>query len=278
MTDTLHEDATSPRPTRSRPRDAWWTRPALLGLLGTLGFLALLEVVPRVGLVDERFFPPFSQMASALVELFGRSDFWTALLDTLTGWFIGLAIAASAAVVVGIVIGSSSLLRQVTASTIEFLRPIPSVALIPLAVLLYGNGIEATLILVIYAAFWQMLVQVLSGAQDLDPVARDTAASYRFGRMRTIRSVLWPTALPYVMTGFRLAAAVALVLEVTGELIIGSPGLGKLLASAQTAGAVDTVFAIVLVTGFLGILVNVLARFVERRSLRWHPSVRGEAV
>jgi ABC-type nitrate/sulfonate/bicarbonate transport system permease component len=248
----------------------------LLGLAGSAGFLGLLELLPRVGVVDRRFFPPLSEMMVALGEELGKDRFWEALGATLRGWGIGLGIAAGSALIIGTVIGSTPILREATSSTIEFLRPIPSVALIPLAVLLYGTEMKATLLLVVYASFWQMLVQVLSGIEDVDPVARDTALSYRFSRSRRIRSVLWPTALPYVMTGFRLAAAVALVLEVSGELIIGSPGLGKVLASAQTSGAVDTLYAIVIVTGVLGVLVNVVARQVERRALRWHPSIRSE--
>lgn len=251
--------------------------PALLGVLGSAGLIAVLEATPRLGLVDRRFLPPFSEMARALGDQVQQDAFWSALGATLRGWGIGLAVAAGAAIVVGTVIGSSHLLRALTSSTIEFLRPIPSVTLIPLAVLLYGSQMRATLMLVIYAAFWQMLVQVLHGVQDVDPVARDTARSYRFGPLRRIRSVLWPTALPYVLTGFRLAAAVALILEVSGELIIGTPGLGKLIATAQTSGAVASLYAIVLVTGVLGVLVNLLARLVERRALRWHPSVRREA-
>ena len=250
---------------------------AALGLVGVAGFLALLEVAPRAGLVDRRFFPPFSEMVAALARIVGEGAFWRALGDTLLGWAIGLGVAASAAVVLGFLVGSQPAVRAATASTVEFLRPIPSVALIPLAVLLYGTDMRATLILVVYASFWQMFVQVLYGVRDVDPVARDTARSFRFGPVRRVRSVLWPTALPYVMTGFRLAAAVALVLEVTGELIIGSPGLGKQIAAAQTAGAVDTLYAIVIVTGFLGVAVNLGARAVERRALRWHPSQRREA-
>jgi ABC-type nitrate/sulfonate/bicarbonate transport system permease component len=181
-----------------------------------------------------------------------------------------------AGIVVGIVVGSVPFLREATASTIEFLRPIPSVALIPLAVLLYGTGMQATLLLVVYASFWQVLVQVLYGVQDVDPVARDTARTYRFRALTQARTVIWPTALPYIVTGFRLAASVALILTVTGELIIGTPGLGKLLAVAQSSGAVASMYALVIVTGLLGIAVNLFARLVERRILRWHPSVRRE--
>jgi ABC-type nitrate/sulfonate/bicarbonate transport system permease component len=121
-----------------------------------------------------------------------------------------------------------------------------------------------------------VLVQVLYGVQDVDPVARDTARTYRFRTLTQARTVIWPTALPYVVTGFRLASAVALILTVTGELIIGTPGLGKLLAVAQQSGAVASMYALVIVTGLLGIAVNIFARLVERRVLRWHPSIRRE--
>jgi ABC-type nitrate/sulfonate/bicarbonate transport system permease component len=80
------------------------------------------------------------------------------------------------------------------------------------------------------------------------------------------------------MTGVRLAAAVALILTITAELIIGSPGLGKEIANAEAGGAVATMYAYVIVTGVIGVAVNVLARLLERRVLAWHPSLRGEAV
>ena len=88
--------------------------------------------------------------------------------------------------------------------------------------------------------------------------------------------MLWPTALPYVFTGVRLAASVALVLAITAELVIGAPGLGNQIAVAQTSGAVPTMYALIAVTGLLGVAINLAARSLERRSLAWHQSVRGE--
>ncbi|WP_225991338.1 ABC transporter permease [Actinomadura montaniterrae] len=258
---------------RHRTAPGW-----LLGLAGLAGLMALAEAVPRAGLVKERFLPPFSDMVSALADEAGTGAFWRALLETLRGWAIGLAVATAAGVVLGVVIGGLPPVRAAMASTIEFLRPIPSVALIPLAVLLYGTTMRATLLLVVYASFWQVLVQVLYGVRDVDPVARETARSYRFRTLTQVRTVLWPTALPYVMTGFRLAAAVALILEITGELVIGSPGLGKQIAVAQSSGAVASMYALVIVVGLIGVVVNVIVRAVERRVLRWHPSVRREVV
>lgn len=250
---------------------------AALGLAGLAGFLALVEVVPRTGLVSPDYLPPTSRIAGALAGELADAAFWTALGDTLTGWSVGLLIATVLGVAAGTVISGVPHLRRATASTVEFLRPIPSVALIPLAVLLYGTDLRSTLLLVVYAAFWQILVQVLYGAQDVDPVADETARSYGLSARARIRHVVWPTALPYVMTGVRLAASVALILAVTAELVIGSPGLGARIAVAQTSQAVPEMYALVVVTGLLGLVVNVGARAVERRALAWHQSVRGEA-
>ena len=186
------------------------------GLIGLLAFGGLLELLPRAGLVPAGYLPPSSVIARALAAEFRRPAFWTALGDTLRTWLLGLALAAVAGLVCGIVIGSVPALRTATASTIEFLRPIPSVALIPLAVLLYGTGI-------------------------------------------------------------RLATSVALVLTITGELVIGTPGLGQEIAVARASNAVPPMYALVIVTGLLGVAANLVTRTAERRILVWHPAVRSEA-
>jgi ABC-type nitrate/sulfonate/bicarbonate transport system permease component len=248
----------------------------VLGVAGILTFLAIWELVSRAEVVNSRYLPPPTEVFGALVDAFGTSRLWSAVAYTMRGWAVGLAIAATGGVVLGVAIGMSRFLRRATRSTIEFLRPIPSVALVPAAVLLYGTSMRATLLLVVYATFWQVLIQTLYGTVDVDPVADDTARSFGLGRLARVRHVVWPTALPYVMTGLRLGAAVALILEITGELVIGGGGLGEQIALAKTGGAVPQVYALVIVTGLIGIAINLLARAVERTALSWHVSIRGE--
>ena len=248
----------------------------ILGLAGMGTLLALVEVLPRIGVVDPAYLPPTSRILAALADEAATGEFWRAVGDTLTAWALGLVIAVVAGVAAGVLIGSIPVLRAATASTVEFLRPIPSVALIPLAVLLYGTDLGSSLLLVVYAAFWQVLIQVLYGVADVDPVADETARSFRFGAWARVRYVLWPTALPFVFTGIRLAASVALVLAVTAELVIGSPGLGALIGVAQTSNAVPVMYALIVVTGLLGVAINLAARVFERRTLAWHQSVRSE--
>jgi ABC-type nitrate/sulfonate/bicarbonate transport system permease component len=248
----------------------------LLGVAGLAGFGVLLEIAPRVGLVPARYAPPTSDILATLAAQARRGEFWSAVGDTLVTWLLGLVIAIALGVAIGVLIGSVPVLRALTASTIEFLRPIPSVALIPLVVVLYGSTVEATVILVVYAAFWQVLIQTLAGVADIDPVAADTARSYHLNRWARIRWLVWPTALPYVVTGVRLAATVALILTITGELVIGSPGLGQEIANARSSGAVPVMYALIVVTGLFGVAANVLTRAAERKALAWHPSVRTE--
>jgi ABC-type nitrate/sulfonate/bicarbonate transport system permease component len=264
-----------------RRKVPWNQRPIAgpaLGAAGIIVFLALWELSSRIGLVNPRFFPPASDVLVQLFVEFGSADFWTAVAQTMTSWAIGLAISAAAAIVIGFVIGGSTFLRRATHTTIEFLRPIPSVALIPLAVLLFGVSIESSLMLVIYASFWQILIQVLYGTADVDSVAMDTAKSYGLGWWARVRHVVWPTTLPYLITGLRLAAAVALVLAITAELVIGTEGLGKQIALNQSGGSIVPMYALVVATGLIGVIINIVMRLVERRALRWHSSVRGDTI
>jgi ABC-type nitrate/sulfonate/bicarbonate transport system permease component len=151
------------------------------------------------------------------------------------------------------------------------------VALLPLAVVLFSAPIRSILLLVVYASFWQVLIQVLHGVTDVDPVARETALSYRLSPWEQAIKLVWPTTLPYAMTGIRLAASVALVLTITGELLIGgTKGIGEEIAVAQSSIAVPSMYALIVVSGLVGLAANLLTRRAERFVLAWHPSVRRE--
>lgn len=246
----------------------------LLPWFSVLGVLVLFDVLPRIGVLPSSNFPPISETLATLLDQLSEGSFWTAIGDTLKGWALGLLIAAALAIPLGIVIGSSSLLYRSVRGLIEFLRPIPSVALIPLAVLIYGSGLRSAVFLAAFASFWQLIVQVLYGVQDVDPVATDTARSFGFSRTQRLFRVTLPGALPYIATGVRIASAVSLILVVTAELVIGAPGLGKSINLARTGGNVELMYALILTTGVLGVLLNLLLLQVERRVLHWHPSQR----
>jgi ABC-type nitrate/sulfonate/bicarbonate transport system permease component len=248
-----------------------------LGWLSVVAVLLLFEVLPRIGGLPRDHFPPISETLSKLGEQLTEGSFWEAVGDTLQGWALGLGIAAALAIPLGIVIGSSRLLYRAMRGLIEFLRPIPSVALIPLAILVYGTGLQSKVFLAAFASFWQVLVATLYGVQDVDPVATDTARSFGFSRRQRLLRVTLPSAVPYIATGLRIASAVSLILTVTAELVIGSAGLGRSINIARSGGNEELMYALIIATGVLGLLLNVVFLRVERRVLHWHPSQRAEA-
>lgn len=260
------------------PRRSRTLRKIALGVAGIVGFLLTWQLLPTLGIVDPRYFPSATTTLAALGQELRDLEFWRNVGRTMSAWGMGLVIATVLATVLGTIIGLVPFLRRATHTTVEFLRPIPSVALIPLAILMFGLRIEAALVIIVYASFWQVFIQVLYGVADVDTVARDTARSFGLSRGSRVVNLVFPTALPYLMTGLRLAAAVALILAITAEMFIGNPGLGREIVFAQSAGDWPKVYALVIVTGLLGLLINLVFRAIERRSLAWHQSVRGEEV
>jgi ABC-type nitrate/sulfonate/bicarbonate transport system permease component len=250
---------------------AQWAPPVVAVLL----LLALWEAVVRAGLIPESSIPPATSAIGELASQVTQAAMWKAVGNTLEGWVIGLGLAVLLGVPAGILIGSSRWAYRALRVPIEFLRPIPSVALIPLAVLVYGTGLQSKVFLATFASFWPLLIQTIYGVQDVDPVATDTARAFQLGRFERLWRITVPSAVPYIATGIRIASAVALILCVTAELVIGSAGLGREINSASSGGNVDLMYAMIIATGLLGWLLNIAATMVERRVLHWHPSQRG---
>ena len=144
-----------------RPRVPDWALP----WAAVAAVLLLFEVLPRIGVLPRDHFPPASETVGELGSQLTTGSYWTSVLDTLQGWALGLVIAAALAIPLGILIGSAPLLYRATRALIEFLRPIPSVALIPLAILIYGTGLTSKVFLAAFASFWQVLMATLYGSR-----------------------------------------------------------------------------------------------------------------
>lgn len=262
---------------RRRVRVSWSSSgPIVLGAAGILASLVLWQLYSLLGPVDPEHLPPPTIVLRQFFLNLTYVQFWVAIGHTLWAWFLGLAVSAVAGFIAGLAIGSSRFLREATHSTIEFLRPIPSVGLIPLAALLFGPRIGSELMIIVYACFWIVLIQVLYGIADIDKVADDTVRTMRMGPKDRVKYLVFPTLLPYLVTGIRLTATVALILAISVELIVGTPGLGHEVAKAQINGSAPALIALILTSGVFGISINAVMRFLERRVLFWHSSIRSE--
>lgn len=242
-----------------------------------LGLAIALEVLSRVGLLSETIVPPVSDIITSGVRLLGEGGFWSDLWATVSGWLLGLLLSVVIGIPVGLLLGSQSLVHDAFRTLLEFIRPIPPIAILPLAVLVVGTGLEMKVLLVCFAAVWPILFQAMYGVLDVDPLARDVARGYGLTAWQQFRRVVLPSTLAYVATGFRLSIAVALSVTVAIEVIGTGPGIGAAINRAQYAHAPGRMYALIAITGVVGWLGNMLSRAVEKRVLRWHPSERAEA-
>lgn len=247
---------------------------ALPPLLVVLLCLAVVELVGRTGLVSADVLPPPSVTILTLAVLLVSPTTWVVIIQTLTAAFGGFLIAAVIAVPVGLLLGRVRWIRESTRVVVEFLRPIPPMALLPLAVLLWGTGIGVKLPLVIFGAFFPVMIQAIAGASDVDPVAREAGRVYGFSRLQQIRWVLVPSATPNIATGLRLGVIVALTVTIATELVVGTEGLGYAINQARFAGLPADMYAFILLTGVLGYMISTGMRLAETRVLSWHVSTR----
>lgn len=248
-----------------------------LGLAGVAVVLVVFEAASRLELLPPLWFPPVTVVFAALIGLLPTGAFWVEVGQTLQGWALGMAIATGLGVPVGMLIGSIEPVYRALRAIIEFLRPIPSVALIPAAVLLFGIGTGMKVFLAAFAALWPILFQALYGVKDVDPELKETARAYGLGPVARFVEIILPSTAAYIATGLRISSAIALILVVTAELVVGAPGLGQSIMAAQTAAQIPAMYALIAVTGIIGWLLNGAFQRLEVWVLRWHPSQREEA-
>jgi ABC-type nitrate/sulfonate/bicarbonate transport system permease component len=246
----------------------------LIFVLSIGAALAFWELLSRTGTISQKDLPAMSTTFQELWSLMHGSDFWIALLQTVRGWALGLGVAMVLAIPIGILLGSSNFAARAFRVPIEFLRPIPSAALIPLLFLTLGTTLQSEIFLAAFGAFWPLLVQTMYGVRDVDPLAMDTARSFGVGRLERLYRIKLPSAVPYIATGVRIASGVALILAFTAELFMGNPGLGQKVNFAQAFGLEKQLYAYAVATGFLGVAIHLFSTGVERRALSWHPSQR----
>jgi NitT/TauT family transport system permease protein len=240
----------------------------IAGWLFVLFVTLLVESAVRAFDYETSIATPSSSLR-ALVDELSSGALSGEIGDTLAAYFEGLALAIVIGVAAGVLIGSSRTLLDATSVVIEFLRPIPAVALIPLAILFFGLGVPARRFVIAYAAAWPILINTLYGVRSVDRVLHDVARTSGVGRTGRLFRVTLPAALPSIATGIRVSAAIALLVCVTAEFVIGSGGVGTYMERQQIANRLPELYAAVVLVGLIGYLVNVGLRAVQRRALFW---------
>jgi NitT/TauT family transport system permease protein len=238
---------------------------ALKGFVLPLALILLWEIASRSGFIvaDSMSYPSAIARAAWLAALDG--SLIKATRETFGAALAGMALGAALGIVGGLAFGLSRLLAAMMRLSTESLRPIPSVALIPLALLIYGYGFRMEIAVVAFACFWPLLIITESAVLGIEPRLIEVSRALGFGLPARVFKIVLPAALPRVFVGLRLAAAVALVVAVTGEITANPIGLGYALIVAQESMKPDRVFVFLIWIGFLGWLVNAVLLRAQQR-------------
>ncbi len=242
---------------------------------GIFGVILIWQLSLIIGLVPEAFVPSPWAVLVSFIGLFGQAQFLASVQSTFTAWGISVLLVLVTAVPLGVLIGRVDFLRKSTITLIETLRPIPSVAILPLAILVLGLSTQMKISLGVYGAFWPLIITTIYGVAAIDAILINSGRLMGWGHVRVLRKVVLPAALPYVATGLRVATAVALIMVLTAELLGGTSGIGYQIALYQTAGRVADVFAGVLFIGGSGMIAYMLLIQAEKHLIPWG-SARGD--
>ncbi|MFB9832599.1 ABC transporter permease [Actinoallomurus acaciae] len=277
MTSVIRAATTRPAgsgPARTpRPR----LRRRLRGAAGVVVVLAVWALLTETGVLDTQNLPTIPAVLSALGD--SATDILASLGTTLEAMFIGLVVASVAGGALGLAVGLSAWADAATDVIVRMMRPMPSLALIPVAILLAGLGTTMTSGLVTFAAFWPVFINARYGARQVEPRLLDTGRALHFGRWELIWRVVVPSTAPAITTGVRIAVSMALVVTVSVELVAGTGGLGGYVLAAEQGGSIPQMYAGIIVGGAVGWLLNLAFTAVTRRALRWEAATArgGEA-
>src|SRR6478752_2817074 len=187
-----------------------------------------------------------------------------------SGSLIGWTVAAAIGIGLGLALGLSPLLRRWSLASFEVLRPLPAIAFLPLALLLFNFSLTTELVLMIYASVWPVFINTMGGVMGVTSRLYDVSRTLRLSRMQTLVKVIVPAAAPAIVTGCRLSMGLTLVMAIVAEMIANPHGLGYAVISELQAMQPQRMFAYVIFIGLLSIALNAGLLWVSRHILRSH--------
>ncbi|MEP6481099.1 MAG: ABC transporter permease [Rhodoglobus sp.] len=230
-----------------------------------LGLWALSSV-----LSPNRFFPGPWKVVTAFGQTWLGTSFVVDVLPSLGRLTLGLILSIVFGIVLGALVGSFRPLRSLLEPVLEFFRAVPPPVLIPVLMLLLGISDQMKVAVIVSGAIWPVLLNTIEGVRAIDPVMRETAASYRLGTRDRIFRLVLPAAAPQIMTGVRQALSVGLILMVISEMFASSSGLGYRISYFQRNYLIAEMWSGILLLGLIGIALSLLFQVSERIILRWY--------
>jgi sulfonate transport system permease protein len=236
-------------------------------------FLLLLwQWASSAGLLPPRFLPAPRAVLSAFVTLAASGELWTHVRVSTLRAFSGFAVGGGLGLVLGLLTGSLRWAETLLDTTLQMIRNIPPLALIPLVILWFGIDETAKLFLVALGVFFPVYINTFHGIQSVDRGLLEMGRSYGLSGWRLYREIILPGALPSILVGVRFSLGFMWVILIVAETISARSGIGYMTMNAREFMQTDVMVVGILLYALLGKLADLLARGLERYCLRWHPA------
>jgi sulfonate transport system permease protein len=244
----------------------------LAGFVVPLAAVAGWQVLKSVGLLDYEYLPSPRELLAAVVDLVRGGELVDDIAQTLGVAIVAAAISVAVGAALGLAIGLIPAVRRYSMASIDFLRTIPAVALVPVAVLTFGPVRTAEVTLATYAALWPVVLHTAGGVAAVHPRQYDVARMLHLRPVTTVRKIVIPAAVPAWLVGARMAVIIALLVAIVAEMMTSSRGLGGGLTESMNALAPARMWAYAVVCGILGLVLNAGVRRSVRLALPGAPA------
>ncbi|MEB0014385.1 ABC transporter permease [Glaciimonas sp. Gout2] len=248
-------------------RNPMWIRFAGIGVLAMV--IGLWWLASTIQLISPVFLPTPKATLDVLWDGVLHGETGRQTLATVERMVYGWLLASLAGILLGAIIGVSPTTRRLLQPTLEFIRPLPASAIIPVAISLFGLTESMVLSVIGFGAIWPVLLATVNGFASVEPRLGEVARVLHMSRIAFIIKIGLPNALPDIFAGLRLSLTVALIVAVVGEMLTSQQGLGlAILLAARTFQSAE-LFAGIALLGMIGFLSNLLLRTGESRVLAW---------
>jgi NitT/TauT family transport system permease protein len=244
-------------------------RERLMSIGSPLGLMLAWEIAAQAGFIDVRFFPAPSTIMVVLVRMIGTGELIEHILVSMQRITLGFLLGGIPAIILGVLMGISRPLRALVDPLIVATYPIPKSSLLPFILLIFGLGEMSKIVMVAIGVFFPVAINATAGVLQISTIYLDVGKSFKASRWDTFRTIALPGALPFIMTGVKLGAGLALILIAVAEMVGAKSGIGYMIWSAWETFAVAKMYVGLFVIALIGFAISFLLNEVERWLIRW---------
>ena len=241
----------------------------LLTIISPIFILLLWEFCSRTGVLDIRFFPPPTAIVSTFIELMTSGMLWTHVSVSLYRIGVGFLLGVIPGIVIGLLMGLYAPIRHFISPIVMAFMPIPTLALLPIIIILFGIGDFSKVVTIAGSVFFPVVINTVAGVMNIEKVHLDVAKNYGASPSDFFFKIAFPGALPVMLEGIQMGQAIALLTIVAAEMMGATSGIGYLIWTSYKAFMLKEMFVGLILISFFGFMFSLCLRGLQRKIVPW---------